>query len=172
VSAVPFPSLPDTARLWILAAAEPVPGAEVPRILDHVDVFIRGWGSHKREVRAAREWKYDRFLLIGVDETQVALSGCSIDSMVRGMEEVGAALGITWDDASRVQFRDGIGIRSVTRGAFRELVGSREVDRETIVFNNVIGSVGALRRGRWEVPMRESWHARAFPAPDEAPAAS
>ena len=33
---------------------------------------------------------------------------------------------------------------------------------DTIVFDNTIQSVSSLRNGRWELPAKASWHARAF----------
>jgi hypothetical protein len=41
-------------------------------------------------------------------------------------------------------------------------VQSGEVGEDTVVFNNTIATVGELLAGKWEVPLRESWHAQAF----------
>jgi hypothetical protein len=165
MSMVPFASLPDSARLWVLATARSLSKDEVPALLDGVDLFLEAWLSHKRMVRAARELRYDRFLLVGVDETDVDLSGCSIDSLRHGMEELGARLGVAWTESPAVVYREENEIRSVSRDVFRERVRAGAVEGGTIVFDNIIGTVGALRAGRWEIPMRESWHSRAFPVP-------
>jgi len=66
-------------------------------------------------------------------------------------------------DHGRVFYRDGAGIRVVPRREFRTPVDGGEVDSGTIVFNNVLPTVGEFRAGLWEVPAHRSWHAQAFP---------
>jgi len=43
-----------------------------------------------------------------------------------------------------------------------ELVASGTVSQETVVFDNTLTTVGAVRDGRWELPAADSWHGRAF----------
>jgi len=62
-----------------------------------------------------------------------------------------------------VFYREGGGVRRVTRNEFRDLARSGAVTGDTVVFNNVVATVGELRQGNWEVPLRRSWHAEAFP---------
>jgi hypothetical protein len=50
----------------------------------------------------------------------------------------------------------------VPRGRFRELAAAGAVSPDTVVFDNTVQSLGALRGGRWETPARASWHGRAF----------
>jgi hypothetical protein len=50
----------------------------------------------------------------------------------------------------------------VSRDQFVDLTGSGVVTRQTVVFDNTLTTVGAVREGRWEVPAGESWHGQAF----------
>jgi hypothetical protein len=158
-----FDRLPDDARLYIFAASRPLSPADSSQLLAEVDRFLGEWQSHKEEVLAARDWRYDRFLLIGVDETATRLSGCSIDGMMRRLKDLETRLGSTLVDGSAVLYRDHGGeIVRLDRSGFRERVREGRVGSDTTVFNNTLMTVGELRRGLWETAMRNSWHARAF----------
>ena len=164
MSTVDFSLLPDDARLWVIASARPLSPAERDLLLERADRFVEGWLAHGQPVVGARDWRHGRFLLIGADERATGVSGCSLDALFRVFKEAEGELGAGLVDRSGVWFRGEDGeIRAVSRPEFRALVRSGEVGEDTIVFDNTIGTVGELRRGKWEVPMRESWHAQAFP---------
>lgn len=163
MSAVPFAQLPDDARLWVFAAPHPLDPSESEVLLKRVDGFLDGWLAHGRAVVGARELRDDRFLLVGADERASGVSGCSIDSLYHTLQEVERELDVTLTDSSLVWFHDEAGeIHALPRGEFRERVRAGEVDEDTVVFDNTVAAVGAVRGGRWELPMRDSWHARAF----------
>ena len=138
---------------------------ETNRLLREVDAFLTGWASHREAVAAAREWRYDRFLLVAADENVTRLSGCSVDKLVRLMKTLGEEMAAGLVDPDGVYFRAGGGIERLARADFARLVESGAVSDETTVFNNTVTRLGELRSGRWELPFRESWHARAFPRP-------
>lgn len=160
---VPFPQLPDEARLWTFAASRPLSAAEAERLLGRVDAHLAQWRAHGRPVVGAREWREDRFLLVAADERASGVSGCGIDSLFHALGEAERELGVTLRDRSRVWFRDRAGeVRALGRPEFRALVRGGEVDGETRVFDHTAETVGDERTGRWERPLRTSWHAEVF----------
>ena len=165
MTTIKFDSMPDDARLLIFSTARPLTNPERERLLAEADAFVADWSSHREAVAATREWRHDRFLLVAADENVTALSGCSVDKLVRRMKELGEELGIRLVDNDGVYFRGGGGIERAGRAEFAGLVESGAVNGETIVFNNTVTRLGDLRAGRWELPLRDSWHARAFPPP-------
>lgn len=159
---IEFTELPDTARLWIFAAEHALPPAARDRVLAAVDAFVAEWAAHGRPVVAGRDWRYDRFLCIGVDEAATQLSGCSIDGMVRMLKRLGGELGVELIDSPPVWYRREGEIVSATREEFEALARGGSVGPDTIVFDLTAPTVGELRAGRWEQPTRDTWHARAF----------
>jgi hypothetical protein len=159
---VPFDQLPADARLWIFAAERPLSSVEADSLLAIVDEFLSHWKAHGVPLTAARDWRYDRFLLVGVDEAAAGASGCSIDAMVRQLEQLESALRVSLLDHGPVLFRRGNAIERLPRPGFAELARQGAVSPETIVFNNTLTRVGEVREGKWETPARASWHARAF----------
>jgi hypothetical protein len=162
--AIPFDRLPDDARLWVFPASRALTGEERERLLSRVDAFVDDWTAHGHPVVGARELRHDRFLLVGADERATGVSGCSIDSLFRALGELEAELGLSLRSAADVHYRDDEGnIHSVSRPAFRDLARSGGVTPDTVVFDNTVGDVAAVRSGRWETRLADAWHARAFP---------
>lgn len=163
---IEFQQLPDTARLWIYAARRAFDKSQVDTLKDHMNRFMQEWTAHKRELRTGWELKYDQFILVAVDEQTMAASGCSIDSMVHSLQEFEKNVGCQVIGTSTLVFyRNEVGdIRSVDRAQFKHLTELGKVNENTIVFNNVIDALKTFREGKWEVPMRESWHMQAFGA--------
>jgi len=158
----PFDRLPDSARLWVFAAARPLDAAEQQTLLGEVDRFLDEWHAHRVPLDCARDLRYDRFLIVGVDEEGAGVSGCSVDSLVRNMKGLGQQLGVELLDHASVFYRDAEGVRRVSRDEFAAAAGRGAVTPDTTVFDNTVATAGALRGGRWETAARTTWHARAF----------
>ena len=155
---ISFDELPPDARLWIFAAGRPLSADEQTRVLGAVDAFIEQWSAHDRPLTTARDLRHDRFIFVAVDERAAGASGCSIDALVRQMKGLEATLGVELVNHGPVLYRDGGGIARVERHEFIELAEAGRVDPGTVVFDNTLTTVGAVREGRWEVPAGESWH--------------
>jgi hypothetical protein len=162
VPRVEIASLPDEARAWVFAAERALGPDEAEKLLASVDAFLDGWQAHGSPLTCARDWRYDRFLIVAVDERTAPPSGCSIDALVRSLKSMEAELGLSLLDHTPVWFRDAGGLHRVDRGAFKTLARAGSVGPDTIVFDNTLTRLGQLRLGEWERPARESWHGRAF----------
>jgi hypothetical protein len=162
MATVNFDSLPSDARLWVFAADRPLDADERRRLLALVDAFLDQWKAHGTPLAAARDWRYDRFLLIGVDESAAGASGCSIDAMVHQLAGLERSLGVQLLDHGPVLFRRDDRIERLPRPAFGDLARRGDVSSETVVFNNTVTRVADVREGRWETRASDSWHARAF----------
>jgi hypothetical protein len=154
--------LPDDARVWVFAAERALSPAEAEAVLATVDAFLGVWATHGHPLRSARELRESRFLVIAVDEAAAGASGCSIDALVREIRGLEGRLGVTLVDHGPVVFRDGGTIRRVPRDEFAALARDGQVTPDTVVFDNTVSRLAALRGGGWERPASTSWHGRAF----------
>jgi hypothetical protein len=145
MSLVPFESLPDSARIWVFASDIPLVGATAARLLAEVDRFLQQWKAHGMPLRAARDWREDRFLTVGVDPTAEQASGCSIDGLFRALQEMERAIGCRLVGAGRVFFRDNGSIAVASREEFENLVERGSVSGATRVFDLSLTSLAAWR---------------------------
>ena len=153
-----FDELPPDARVWIFGAERPLFETERARVLDEVDAFIGQWAAHDVPLTTARDLRYDQFIFVAVDERAAGASGCSIDALVRRQAELGVEL----VNHAPVLYCNGADIARVSRERFADLVESGSISQETVVFDNTVTTVGAVRDGRWELPAANSWHGQAF----------
>ena len=155
--AVPFASLPDDARVWVFAAADPVQGPAAETLLARVDQFLSVWSAHGVPLRCARDWRDDRFLAVGVDQSVEGASGCSIDGMFRALHALEPTLGTTLLGGGRVYWRGDAGdVQVADRETFAARAGG---DATRPVFDTTVTTAGDWRT-RFERPLRESWHAQ------------
>jgi len=159
---IPFEQLPPDARLWIFAAERPLAAEERDRVLGETDAFINQWMAHGVPLMAGRDLRHGQFVLVGVDERAAGVSGCSIDALVRRMQQLETILGLELINNGPVLYREGEAVVRVSRERFAELAASGTVSPTTRVFDNTLTRVGDLLAGKWEVKAADSWHARAF----------
>ncbi len=158
-----FDELPDNARLWTFAASRRLAEHEEIRLLAATEAFLAGWASHQTPLATAHEWRFNQFLFVAVDEAAAGASGCSIDSLMTFVRELERQLDVRFTDHGSVWFRASSGaIQCATREEFQRLVDEGAAGPDTVVFDNTIQTVGALRDERWEVPAGRSWHGPAF----------
>lgn len=159
--AVPFASLPDDARVWVFAAADPVRGAAADALLDRVDRFLADWAAHGVPLRCARDWRDDRFLAVGVDQSVEGASGCSIDGMFRALRTLEPTLGTTLLGGGRVYWRDADGaVQVADREAFAARVGVGYGGGDAVPVFDTTVTTARDWRARFERPLRDSWHAQ------------
>ncbi len=157
---IPFDQLPPDARLWIFPAARPLSDEERRRVLAEADAFIDSWRAHGVSLTAGRDLRHNQFVLVGVNERAAGVSGCSVDALVRRMDQLGRELGVDLVDNAPVQYREGDTIARVSRDEFSALASKGAVNLDTVVFDNTVTTVGDV--DRWEVRASDTWHARAF----------
>jgi len=161
---LPFDALPDSSRLWIFPADRPLSVAEQEALMRSAEEGLDDWSAHGSPVTWGCRIERGQVLVIGVDETRTALTGCSIDGAIRQIRDLESRFKTSLLDHGRVFFRDGERMRAVSRPEFKKLVAHGAIQDDTLVYNNVIATVGELRNGGWEIPYRSSWHSEAFSA--------
>lgn len=155
--------LPDSSRVWIYGIERELSEEEKDQLLSEVDAFLGGWKAHGHPLAAAREFRYERFLVVAVDDRIEPPSGCSIDALVRILRGLESTLGLSLVGGGDIWMRDGRDggrIVRVSRSEFRERAARGEVGPETTVFDLSLTQLGEVREGRWELPAGESWHSR------------
>jgi len=161
--AVPFETLPATARVWVFASDQPLTIEQAELLLGVVDEYLGEWRAHGQPLTCAREWRESRFLAVGVDQTDAYASGCSIDGLFRTLQQLQLALGASLVGGGRVYYRGPNGaIESVARDEFAQLGESGTVTGATRVFDPTVATAGEWT-SRFEADAATSWHAALLP---------
>ncbi|MGK9119371.1 ABC transporter ATPase [Olivibacter jilunii] len=148
-------------RIWIYQAAKSFSEGEEARILNKLEAFTDQWKAHKEKLTARVEIRYHLFIIISVDLSQVLPSGCSIDKSVHLLKELESELNISLFDRMQIAYREGDEIQVVPRATFEQLLATGRINEDTMVFNNLVDN-GEDLKTKWEVPFKDSWHARVF----------
>ncbi len=160
---VDFDEMPANARLWIFQSEAFLPYENVERISARLMNFLSDWQAHGKELRASFITRYDRFLVIALDEASYQATGCSIDKLIKVIQELERELKISLMDRTQIAYRDDNGmVNTMHMIDFRASLESQELGEDTIVFNNLIERKNQLD-SEWEVPVARSWHKQWLP---------
>lgn len=154
-----FEALPDDSRVWIYQANRKLSDEEVEQIGLQTAEFLKQWTAHGSSLEAAFEIKYNRFIVIGLNQTNASASGCSIDASVRFIQSIEQALDIDLLDKMNVTFYNGDYIAHKSLADFKKMAKARSVSPNTVVFNNLVNTKAEYNE-HWEVPAKDSWHSR------------
>ncbi len=152
-------ALPDHARVWVYKSALPFNEDQRALILESGSAFVHSWATHGTALLAAVEVLHDRFVVLAVDEHQVAASGCSIDTSVRFVQDLEHELGISLTDRMVVIYEKDGAMKSCRVPEIAQLLKSGELTAETLVFDDLVANKGDLDV-RFRVPLRQTWMAR------------
>jgi len=158
---IPIEELPDTSKVWIYQSNRKLASEEQEMITTKLADFISNWEAHGNPLQASFVIMYNRFIIIAVDQSQQAATGCSIDASVKLIQDIESELKIDLLDKMNVTFRVGEHIAHKTLIDFKKMAKEKAVTANTIVFNNLVNTIGEWHEN-WEVPASESWHNRFF----------
>ncbi|MFM7179225.1 MAG: hypothetical protein ACKOX5_06920 [Bacteroidota bacterium] len=171
---VPFEQLPASARLWIFTSPVPL---DTDLIHPALQTFVQSWTAHRQDLRASGSLYQGYFILLAVDESHTAASGCSIDKATHFMQDLGQRLNLNFlekrryfyrngdqsinaDDSQTIQAVDHQPIQAVDHQTMQAAVQDGRVTPTTLVADTLVSKVGDLDR-LW-LPFGESWHRRLF----------
>ena len=156
---VAFSELPPTSRIWIYQSNRPFTEEELKELRPNLDSFIKSWTAHGKDLRAGYDLPYDRFIVIALDQSHAAASGCSIDTSVHFIQAVEKKFGVDLLDKMNVSFKQGEHITYKSLIDFKKMAKDKAISSQTIVFNNLVNNIQEYN-DHWEVPASESWHKR------------
>ena len=154
-----FKDLPDESRVWVYQANRKLSDDEVSKIKEKTIEFLKQWTAHGQDLEAGFEIKYNRFIVLGLNQENASASGCSIDSSVYFIQSLEKEFGVDLMDKMNVTFYNGDFIAHKSLSDFRKMAKAKSVSKNTVVFNNLVNTkIDYIEN--WEVPAKDSWHNR------------
>lgn len=158
---VDFDKLPDTARVWVYQANQFLTPQIVQAIQNALHPALQQWAAHGQPLLASAQVVANRFVIVGVDEGYNLPSGCSIDSSVRTLQQIGQQVGIDFFDRSAaIQLADG-SVQTVALPDLKTAVAEGHITTDTLVFNTLVKSKAELMTN-WQIRASNSWLKRYF----------
>ncbi len=158
---IDFDKLPDTARVWVYQADRSLTDGEVKTIREALQPALGQWAAHGQPLLASAQVVENRFVIVAVDEDYTLPSGCSIDSSVRTVQEIGRQVAIDFFDRSAaIQAADG-SVQTFALPAIKSAVADGILTPETPVFNTLVKTKAELLSD-WRVRAVNSWLKRYF----------
>ncbi|MEM1259728.1 MAG: ABC transporter ATPase [Bacteroidota bacterium] len=156
---VDFNDLQHTSRIWIYQCNRSFSKAELAELHELFDTFLTQWTAHGADLKAGYEIRYNRFLVIGLDQSVNSASGCSIDASVHFIQSLEQKFQVDLLDKMNVSYKQGEFVAYKPLKDFKKMAKERAVSKNTVVFNNLVATKQEYLE-HWEVPASESWHAR------------
>jgi len=158
---IPFENLPGESKIWIYQSSRKFSDAEFAEIENDVKSFLESWEAHSVSLESSYQLKYNRFIIIAVNQEVQAATGCSIDKSVQFIQNLEKKYNVELLDKMNVTFKNGEHIAHKSLIDFKKMAKEKAVTENTIVFNNLVNNIEEYNES-WEVPAMDSWHSRFF----------
>ncbi|PCI96541.1 MAG: hypothetical protein COB15_09825 [Flavobacteriales bacterium] len=153
---------PDNAKVWIYQSNKHLDADEITYLKVQLDDFLTTWESHGKMLTATSEVFYGLFVVFFVDEEGDTMCGRAQDASVHLMKKLEEELEVTFLDRMVQSYKKGEKVEVVRMADYEALIESKEIDENTIVYNNMITTKIDFEN-HWEVPMKDSWHKQLIP---------
>jgi hypothetical protein len=146
---------PDS-RVWIYQGSRVLTLSEALELEVHLNGFAADWISHGADVKAYANLFFGQFIVLMADETKTGVSGCSTDSSVRFVKQMGERFRIDFFERTMLAFYVKNKIELMPVSQVEYAFQNQFISADTLYFNNVITSRKELE-SQWIIPVKESW---------------
>jgi hypothetical protein len=119
--------------------------------------FVEQWDAHGNELSASFDLRYNKFLILGVNEQQAGVSGCSIDKSVALVKELGNRYGVDFLNRTLIAWKEEGALKQTPMHEFWAMRKAGLITAKTDVFNNLVKTKEELD-ANWETQFESSWH--------------
>lgn len=147
------------SRVWIYQSSRLFSLSEAFDIEDAINQFCEEWRSHGADVKAYGNLFFGQFVVLMADETQAAVSGCSTDSSVRFIKQLGEQFRVDFFNRTSLAFFIKDKIQMLPMSQVTYAIDNGFIDGETLYFNNLASTKEQLEN-EWIIPIKDSWLAK------------
>jgi hypothetical protein len=154
-----FETLPDNARLWLIAFSQPI---SADQLAPEIGALLGHWRHKGIQYTAA--WAVLEGRLLAVAEPTLAAqpSGCAIDGMLRSIKQSAHRLGLDLLDPMAVLTLGEEGVQIFNRSELPARLEDGTLGAHTPVLDLSLLSLGDLRAGRLQRPLVDTWIGRKY----------
>ena len=149
--------LPGSSRVWLFGAQRTLTDAEVVSIQGQMVDFVSGWQAHGKGLTADFCLLHRCILIVAVDESKEAPSGCSIDKVFHLLQSQKEKFDLDFFQRTLVWAMHNDEICILNKEEVQAGLDSGEMNGEMKVFNMLSDRLGELTLGGMMLPLKESW---------------
>jgi hypothetical protein len=147
-------------HIWIFQLAVAPSEATKALVLQQLDAFTAVWKAHGAPVPGKAEMRHDRFVVVVAEPGHA--TGCSIDSMTKGVTDILAHQNLEILGPERIFFKGAGGqLDHIDFKEVRAAILDGRLSPATTVFDSTMGQTNDL--SRWELPLDQTWMGRFLP---------
>ena len=152
-------ALDDNSRVWIYQADSFFEEEELYDVIPTIGGFVDQWISHSNSLRAYGNIFHQRFICLFVDESQSGASGCSIDSSVRFVNDIGSRYGKNMIEREHFGYIQDDEVKFIHMNKLEEAYKNKQISDDTLFFDNLVQNKADFISS-WLKPLSQSWHKR------------
>jgi hypothetical protein len=142
-------------RIWIYQADRTLSDAETKQIENELAAYADRWTAHGKKLKASYEVRYNRFVILKVENGFDEASGCSIDDSVRFLKQLEQQHHLSLFDRSQMAYLQDSEIKSCALNDISGLYKNQVLRDDTLIFDNTVNT-GDDYQTRWQKPLKES----------------
>ncbi|RXP44517.1 ABC transporter ATPase [Lutibacter sp. HS1-25] len=156
---IDFNEIPAWCKLWVFPSSRKFYDQEISSITETLEAFLNSWTSNNEPIKSAYQLKYERFIIIAVDNSETSLSLKAHDQLSLFILELEKKLDVILLDKINVCYKQGEFVQYKDLIEFKKLMTNKSVSEKTIVFDNMITTKEELEND-WEINITDSWLGR------------
>ena len=141
-------TLPDSSRVWVYQSNRFFSSDEIKFVQDKLKSFIQGWNNHGTNLTADAFVVSPSFVILAVNESDINASGCSIDSSVRFIKQIGEELKIDFFNRLKVLIENNNEFKYVSLHALADY-------DDCNTFNTLVQTLGEFKNS-FKISVRQS----------------
>ncbi len=150
---------PESARVWIYQGSKDLNASAISGIDAHIGQFAQRWTSHNVALKATGALMHNRFVVLIVNDMHTGVGGCSIDSSVQFVRNLGEEYGVDFMDRMNFAYLESEEVHTVHKDELPELYAAGKVNDSTLFFDNLVNTKKDFVDS-WLKPLGESWMKR------------
>ncbi len=149
------------SRVWVYQADRFLQENEIAFLNHSLEQFTQEWAAHGAALSAQFDIIENLFIILAVDETSVAASGCSIDSSTRFIKSLEQELGFALTNRLNVACIIEEDLKTLSLTNLKAGIANRTIYATDLYFDNAITSLEKLRN-EWIKPFSSGWTSKLF----------
>lgn len=144
------------SRVWVYQSNRLFTLSEALEIEELLNKFSAEWRSHGAEVSAYANLFFGQFIILMADERQAQVSGCSTDSSVRFVKDLGERYAVDFFNRTNLAFVVKDRIQMLPMNQVQYAIDNSFITPDTLYFNNLVQTKAELENN-WIIPVKNSW---------------